>query len=152
MRLWSLHPRYLDRQGLTACWRESLLAQAVLLDRTRGYRNHPQLRRFRAQPDPGAAIGAYLTAVADEAGARGYRFDVAKIEHPVAGVTTVPRIAVTDGQVAHELEHLLAKLRARSPAAAAALAGVVPDVHPLFVVVPGEREPWEVAPARAADR
>ena len=29
MRLWSLHPRYLDRQGLTALWREGLLARAV---------------------------------------------------------------------------------------------------------------------------
>jgi len=26
MRLWSVHPRHLDRQGLTACWREALLA------------------------------------------------------------------------------------------------------------------------------
>ncbi|MFC2473489.1 MAG: pyrimidine dimer DNA glycosylase/endonuclease V, partial [Actinomyces sp.] len=48
MRMWSLHPSHLDRAGLVACWRESLLAQAVLAGRTRGYRNHPQLERFRA--------------------------------------------------------------------------------------------------------
>ncbi|MGP9584395.1 pyrimidine dimer DNA glycosylase/endonuclease V, partial [Micrococcaceae sp. AOP34-BR2-30] len=30
MRLWSLHPEVLDRQGLIAGWREALLAQAVL--------------------------------------------------------------------------------------------------------------------------
>ena len=47
MRLWSVHPLHLDRQGLTACWREALLAQAVLAGRTRGYRAHPQLERFR---------------------------------------------------------------------------------------------------------
>ena len=52
MRLWSLHPSYLDRIGLTACWREGLLARAVLQGRTVGYRNHPQLERFRAQPEP----------------------------------------------------------------------------------------------------
>jgi carboxyl-terminal processing protease len=29
MRLWSLHPKYLDAQGLVALWREALLAKAV---------------------------------------------------------------------------------------------------------------------------
>jgi len=29
MRMWSVHPSHLDRAGLVACWRESLLAQAV---------------------------------------------------------------------------------------------------------------------------
>jgi len=47
VRIWSLHPKYLDRQGLTACWREALLAQAVLNGATRGYTRHPQLVRFR---------------------------------------------------------------------------------------------------------
>ncbi len=31
MRIWSLHPKYLDRQGLLACWRETLLAQKVMI-------------------------------------------------------------------------------------------------------------------------
>jgi hypothetical protein len=43
MRLWSLHPQYLDPQGLVALWREALLAQAVLRGKTRGYKHHPQL-------------------------------------------------------------------------------------------------------------
>jgi hypothetical protein len=30
MRLWSLHPEYLDANGLVALWREALLAQAFL--------------------------------------------------------------------------------------------------------------------------
>jgi len=30
MRLWTIHPKYLDRQGLLALWREALLAQKVL--------------------------------------------------------------------------------------------------------------------------
>lgn len=57
MRIWSVHPRYLDRQGLTAGWREGLLAQKVLTGTTKGYRNHPQLRRFRAAGD-GTALDA----------------------------------------------------------------------------------------------
>ena len=52
MRLWTLHPRYLDARGLVALWREALLAQKVLRGKTRGYRAHPQLQRFREQADP----------------------------------------------------------------------------------------------------
>lgn len=37
MRLWSIHPRYLDTKGLVALWRETLLlAQAVLFGNTKG--------------------------------------------------------------------------------------------------------------------
>lgn len=142
MRLWSLHPRYLDRQGLTACWREALLAQAVLLDRTKGYRSHPQLVRFRRQPDPAAAVGAYLVAVAAEATERGYRYDLTKVERP----GPVRPIPVTAGQVAHEWQHLTAKLQARSPDRAVLLEGIVsPEVHPVFELVPGDVEEWERA-------
>ena len=79
MRLWSLHPQYLDAKGLVALWREALLAQAVLGGKTAGYRHHPQLHRFRAQPSPLYAMAAYLRAVHAEAATRGYRFDAGKI-------------------------------------------------------------------------
>ena len=67
MRLWSLHPRYLDAKGLVALWREALLAQKVLHGNTKGYRNHPQLTRFKQQQNPLAAIAAYLREVQREA-------------------------------------------------------------------------------------
>lgn len=142
MRIWSLHPEHLDRAALVACWRETLLAQAVLAGRTRGYRQHPQLERFREQPDPLATVGAYLVGVADEADARGYRFDRSRILSP-----TVPAasIAVTDGQLALEWTHLGAKLRARSPADAERWRTVEPAPHPLFHVVPGDVAAWERA-------
>ena len=79
MRLWSLHPRYLDSKGLTACWREGLLARKVLEGKTKGYRNHPQLERFRGQDDPVGMIDAYLLAVYEEAEKRGYKFSRGKI-------------------------------------------------------------------------
>jgi len=72
MRLWSLHPRYLDTQGLVALWREALLARAVLRGETKGYRNHPQLDRFRSHAASVSAINTYLARVYDEAVARGY--------------------------------------------------------------------------------
>ncbi|MFI6423830.1 pyrimidine dimer DNA glycosylase/endonuclease V [Promicromonospora sp. NPDC050880] len=148
MRLWSLDPALLDRQGLTACWREALLAQAVLLGRTRGYTAHPQLDRFREHPDPVTAVGAYLHAVRDAATRRGYRFDAARIDRPLDEVTrSAARIPVTTGQLDHEWEHLLGKLAARSPEHRARLlaSGTGPAAHPLFVVVPGDVAGWERA-------
>jgi hypothetical protein len=140
MRIWSLHPKHLDARGLVALWRETLLAQKVLLGRTRGYRNHPQLTRFRGRPDPVAAVAAYLHPVAEEAAARGYRFDSTKI-HAAADFTAIP---VTDGQVRFEWDHLLAKLRARSPDDFARQCAVgAPALHPLFGLVPGPIEAWE---------
>lgn len=142
MRIWSLHPQHLDRAALVACWRETLLAQAVLAERTRGYRQHPQLERFREQPDPLAAVGAYLVGVADEADARGYRFDRARILSPAAPTAS---IAVTDGQLALEWVHLGAKLQARSPADAERWRIAEPAPHPLFRLVPGDVAGWERA-------
>jgi hypothetical protein len=142
MRLWSLHPRYLDPQGLVALWREALLARAVLRGETRGYRHHPQLARFRAHPQPRMAVNAYLARVHDEASARGYRFDRGRI----GPVRAVAPIAVTTGQLTHEWAHLLGKLALRNPALHARWVGLQqPDCHPLFQPVPGPVAPWERA-------
>ena len=140
MRIWSLHPRYLDPQGLVALWRETLLAQAVLRGATKGYTQHPQLQRFRAQPDPLSAVARYLRTVHEEAAARGYRFDAAKIA-PHAEVTP---LTVTEGQMSYEWQHLLHKLQTRSPALHAQWAQHGrPLPHPLFQLVPGPIAPWE---------
>lgn len=148
MRLWSLHPRYLDRPGLTAAWREALLAQAVLAGRTRGYTRHPQLERFRDCPDPLLAIGALLTGLQQEATDRGYTFDAARIDLPAdPGMPTVGwggSVPVTSGQVGYEWEHLMTKLARRTPDLHARWLGTADvQVHPLFVVVPGPIAPWE---------
>ena len=142
VRLWSLHPRYLDRQGLTAAWREGLLAQAVLAGRTRGYTRHPQLTRFRAQATPPEVVGDYLHGLLAEAVHRGYRYDAAKIERR----SSVPvLLTVSRGQLDHEWVHLVRKVEARSPDWLRRLATVrQPEPHPLFGVVPGPVEVWEV--------
>lgn len=141
MRLWSLHPRYLDAKGLVALWREGLLARKVLAGATRGYRHHPQLERFRAHPDPFAAIETYLHGVYVEACQRGYRFNRNLIGTPGLDL---PPIQVTDGQMCFERTHLSAKLKRRDPDALGGLESARPPIpHPLFVVVPGPIEPWE---------
>lgn len=142
MRIWTLHPKYLDPRGLVALWREALLAQKVLQGLTKGYTAHPQLIRFKAHPEPLAAMGSYLSAVHDESLARGYRFDRTKIvaEGPAE------RITETGGQLQLEWRHFLAKLATRAPERLNALRDVErPDHHPLFRIVPGEARPWERA-------
>ncbi|QDA57412.1 pyrimidine dimer DNA glycosylase/endonuclease V [Thermomonas aquatica] len=139
MRLWSLHPRHLDPQGLVALWREGLLARAVLHEQTRGYRNHPQLDRFMAHPQPKRAIDAYLAVVQEEATARGYNFDRGKLGR----IHRVAPIAVERGQLAHERMHLLAKLALRNPPLHERWREDAFDVHPLFEAVDGGIAAWE---------
>ena len=141
MRLWTLHPVYLDARGLTACWREALLAQKVLSGQTQGYRHHPQLQRFRQSGAPLAAIRYYLLILWQEANRRAYRFDSSRIGKPSGAPPDIP---VTTGQLAFEKRHLLHKLAKRSPRHAKTLekAGQ-PLHHPLFSVHEGPVENWE---------
>jgi pyrimidine dimer DNA glycosylase len=140
MRLWSLHPSLLDGVGLVALWREGLLAQKVLKGETKGYRFHPQLNRFRETRNPVAAIATYLSAVADEAVLRGYRFNASKI-----GVKRrAASIPVTRGQLEFELAHLRRKLRVRDQAKLRELRAAKARPHPMLRVVPGGVEPWEI--------
>lgn len=143
MRLWSLHPSFLDRAGLTACWREGLLARKVLEGNTVGYRFHPQLVRFRKTGDPLRFIDAYLHCICDEAAARGYNFDRSKL----GVVHDMPKLKVTAGQVEYEFEHLLHKLSRRDKErydaiCAAGKGSILP--HPLFEITGGPVEKWEI--------
>lgn len=143
MRLWSLHPSYLDARGLVALWREALLAQAVLRGRTRGYRDHPQLARFRELASPRGGIAQYLRCVHSESLARGYAFAADRISR--SRCTEV--IVVRRGQLDYEWEHLLRKLEARDPARARLLRSVRrPEAHPMFTIVRGPLERWERQP------
>ena len=140
MRLWTVHPRYLDAAGLVALWREALLARAVLRGRTTGYRHHPQLARFREQDRPVACVNQYLAAVYDEALQRGYAFDRRKLVRSSAP----ERMEETRGQLRHEWGHLLGKLRRRQPEAYRRLSSLTrPAAHPLFRIVPGAVREWE---------
>jgi hypothetical protein len=140
MRLWSLHPVYLDAKGLVALWRESLLAKAVLDGKTKGYKNHPQLQRFKSHPDTKAAINAYLWEVYREAKRRGYRFNAGKLAEN-CGCAKIP---VTNGQLRYEWEHLQKKLSIRNEEQYQKNASVVEIVpHPNIEVVPGRIESWE---------
>ena len=140
MRLWSLHPRYLDPLGLVALWREALLARSVLRGETKGYRHHPQLHRFQAHASPRGAICAYLAEIHRESERRGYRFDRTKVG-PVRSLAPIP---VARGQIEYEWQHLLRKLSARNPALYRQWRDVrAPQCHPLMRRRAGEVEAWE---------
>ncbi|MDZ7654923.1 MAG: pyrimidine dimer DNA glycosylase/endonuclease V [Sulfurimicrobium sp.] len=149
MRLWTLHPCYLDSRGLVALWREALLAQAVLSGKTRGYIHHPQLVRFRDSQSPLAAIASYLHAVLAEATLRGYRFDATKIN----SAREAAPIVVTSGQLEYEWAHLFAKLRVRDPSRLEHFISLpLPQPHPLFQIAPGPVADWEVTRAKSSSR
>jgi len=140
MRLWTLHPKYFDAQGLVALWREALLAREVLRGRTDGYRQHPQLQRFRSCASPRTAINRYLALIYAEAQSRDYAFDRSKLGRTGSG----QRILVTDEQVQYEWRWLLSKLRRRSPSLYRRhLEVFLPVAHSLFRVVPGPIADWE---------
>jgi hypothetical protein len=142
LRLWSLHPKYLDAKGLTACWRESLLAKAVLSNKTKGYKFHPQLIRFRSHIDPLGAINQYLFSLYEEAVKRNYSFDKKKIGRIKNNYT----VNVTSGQVLFELSHLKNKLWTRDRKRYNQLKEItLADLHPLFTMIKGDVEDWEKA-------
>ena len=139
MRLWSLHPRMLDQKGLVACWREALLAKAVLECKTKGYKNHPQLNRFKNSENPLISINLYLKFVYIEAKNRGYKFDKTKfIEYP-----NCEMIRVTRGQVDFEYRHLLAKFESRGIDYHNKIFNKCFGVNPIFIIVDGSVESWE---------
>jgi hypothetical protein len=141
MRLWTIHPKYLDSKGLVALWREALLAQKVLKGKTKGYRNHPQLLRFKQQADPSAAIADYLHAVHEESVLRGYRFDQKKIAREKSKST----LPATRGQLLYEWNHFKTKLRKRNSKRYRELLRInKPEAHPLFSITNGGVESWEV--------
>jgi hypothetical protein len=143
MRLWSIHPGYLDWKGLGALWRESLLAQAVLQGRTKGWKRHPQLDRFKSHRSPVSAIGSYMLAILEESRRRGYNYDCSKIDEPQESVEAMP---ITDGQLVYELKILMDRLEARAPDRFEQLKSMnigVPLPNPVFRVVEGDVESWE---------
>lgn len=141
MRIWSVHPSYLDSKGLVALWRETLLAKHVLEGKTKGYKNHPQLNRFKTCPEPLNAINLYLRYVFDESIQRGFKFDKSKFQ---MNSFELP-LTVTQGQLDYEWCHLLAKLKVRDLNRYESFKSHKDiKVNPLFRIIPGPIESWEI--------
>ena len=142
MRLWSIKFEYLDSKGIVALWREALLAKNVLEGKTKGYRNHPQLIRFKEQSNPLSAINTYLYYISIIAKERGYSFDTGKIDS--LKINTKLKIKVTKGQLDYELALLRQKLKRRSIAQYESINSINnAEPNPLFAAVEGPIEEWE---------
>ena len=159
MRIWSIHPKYLDQKGLIACWRETLLAKHVLEGKTKGYKNHPQLIRFKNSTNPLASINFYLSEVYEEALRRNYNYSKEKIDFSYlnnknnndknnSSISNLSQsITVTSKQLEYEWQHLLKKLEIRDLEKYQELKDIKPSnvtSHPIFKIVEGEIEEWEV--------
>ena len=147
MRLWSIHPKYLDAKGLVALWRESLLAQKVLKDQTKGYKFHPQLNRFKNSANPIGAISTYLYFVYEESMRRNYQFNKEKIDKERIKF----KINCNDGQILYEFNYLSEKLKKREINKFMEIKSITkPEPHPIFKIVKGDKEIWEKG--RKADK
>lgn len=144
MRLWSMHPKYLDRQGLTALWREGLGALKSLEGEHVGYHHHPQLERFKALGNGRAILERYLYTVYFESGTRGYTFDGSKVSAFTGLEAMITSIPVTKGQVEYEMKHLWNKMKERSiPQFKKNISADRVILNPIFELIDGDIESWE---------
>ena len=139
MRLWSLHPKYIDSKGLVALWRETLLAKKVLQGKTKGYKKHPQLTRFLNTNHPLKAINNYINEIYKESKKRCYNFDKNKIGRTY----NISKIPVNKNQLVYEFEWLKEKLKSRDPERYKTMKCISIKANPIFIVVKGGIEPWE---------
>lgn len=145
MRLYSISPKYLDTKGLLGVWREGLLAKHVLEGITKGYKNHPQLIRFKRYKEPLVAINSFLYFVAQEGLKRGYKFDTSKLDLTKIIQNEIP---VTTGQVIYEFKHLCKKLSIRDKkrynlqCTEKVDIGEI-EVNSIFYIIDGGVEEWE---------
>lgn len=143
MRIWSIHPKYLDRKGFGGLWLESIVAKNALEGKTVGYRNHPQLNRFKACSNSVNAINCYLKYVYHESLERKYNFDRNRVDWGC--IDTI--IPVNKGQVEYEMNHLLSKLKRRDKELYDRYKNIHIDdieLHPVFIMVNGDIEKWEI--------
>lgn len=140
MRLWSIHPKYLDVKGLSGLWRESLLARKILLGKTKAYANHPQMCRFHALRKPLPAIDTYLKHIYIESCNRGYCFNRKKFGNKFR----TAKINIKKGQIEYEFKLLKKRLKIRAKEKYKELIKVKKIApNPLFKIVKGKIESWE---------
>ena len=138
MRLWSLHPKYLDEQGLNDLWREAIIARETLEQGMDFGYYHPHLDRFKEVDFPIQCIYTYLYYVKQEADRRGYNYNGFDTEE-----TLDYYIPVTNGQLDFEEGQLKDKLEERGSIEEhdnLTVGARFLDTHPLFYVVNGDKE------------
>lgn len=134
MRIWSIHPAYLDSKRLGAQWREGLLCRYVMNGLTKGYKNHPQFLRFRDKVKSDF-LDTYLYYIWLESKSRGFNYNINLLND--INENNNYCFPVTLSQVQYEIKHLYYKLCIKRD---------VPSdikIHPCFHIVDGPIEWWE---------
>ena len=143
MRLWSLHPKYLDTAGLNGLWREACMARNALEEgKDHGYYEHPQLDRFKKQNHAQTYIHLYLKAIYEESVERGFNFDKEAFQQCYVDKS----IAVANKQLDFEVGHLKNKLKDRDSIEKhnnLTIGQRHLDLHPLFYMINGPVADWE---------
>lgn len=150
MRLWSLHPQYLDDQTFYLTWKRGMIAVRALTGKLAPYEqrfaHHGQLERFKKYPDPTQAISDYMHALVDEAERRHYQFPRYFKRKSLPKPPNGTRIPVTAGQMECEI-WLYARLISQRGGMIEqyekffAIENHLP--HPIFELVRGPVAPWE---------
>ena len=164
VRVWTIHPKYLDPKGIQAVWRDTLLLQELMVNPSKtGYITHPQYKRrirkfYRKYNNliifhflifdrwfhfttPIDDVGYYLRHVYFESQKRNHNFVRGKILRDIDNVT---KHTVTFDQLQYELEHLKRKCITRDPQHYERIESLkLPYPHPLFSPILGEVEAWE---------
>lgn len=147
MRIWSFHPKYLDKQGLSRAINEGIAGNKALRKTGEGYppswEKHSQLERFKTTAIPGIYSQLYLDRLFMikynswmlETNQEPFFDD---IENPY------PKLKVTIGQLKYEWQRYLKKISKRSPKLYEELKSIeLPEPHPLFNIIDGDVESWE---------
>ena len=153
MRLWSLNPAYLDDASLRELWDDCMRAKKQmerLTEYPNGSRPHPQLLRFFRTPGPLGAFSDYMWGVLDAIAQRGLYCGAQRknaIPRPRSGSHMY--MSVTAGQMEIETWLYGAKLvkeRGNGEKYVQFWSIPEPQPHPLFQIVRGAVERWEMMP------
>ena len=141
MRIWSIHPKYLDSKELLNLWKETLEVKNKLLSKTNGFDHSKQLERFLDLKKPIEAINNYMSSVYKEAVKRNCEVDDEFMDWDFDDSLQIP---VTSGQINLEIKELRSRLREKDEEKLHSLNGnTFLELHPIFYSIPGTIEEWE---------
>jgi hypothetical protein len=141
MRIWSIHPKYLDSKELLNLWNETIQAKNEFLTKFSGHFSNKQLERFLDLKNPLEAINSYMSSIYREAVKRDFSVDDSFMDWDFDDSIQIP---VTAGQISHEISKLKSRLRERDEKKLQKLNGrTFLELHPIFYSVPGTIEEWE---------
>lgn len=144
MRVWTIHPKYLNRKELSACWHDGLRALKVLSEPEKYQRFYEGLSVFRVQSEPVYALAKYLQAIGKEGVKRGLQMDLSLL--PEVPKDFRLKIPVSEERIASERKLLTKRLAGLGRWHLRKFQSMLPGrTNPLFFVQNDNHpSPWEI--------